>query len=194
MLHHRCYYMLGQSCTAPGRALGLTGQTEHLWAPWWDGGVWLVVKHWLRMPWLDLNAPSLQTSKVRLNRILRNLIKSKVPPFLAGVWTRWPLKAPFQHKLLFEFHAGQVCRTRSEGTEQPLQGWCTTLLAKPACWLDRAGWGWGTTGSEWWIPRAPCGPGSQTRSHTDTGVQPSTLYLTLNLHVNAKLEVITQSP
>lgn len=74
----------------------LGGSGECGW--WWSTGTGCPDGWCMPHPW-------------KLNRTLSNLIESKVPPFIAGVWTRWPLKVPFQVKLLYDFNALHVCRT-----------------------------------------------------------------------------------
>ena len=53
-----------------------------------------VVKHWNRLPREVVDAPSLETFKVRLDGALSNLIELKMSLLMAGGWTRWPLKVP----------------------------------------------------------------------------------------------------
>jgi len=51
-----------------------------------------VVKPWHKLPREVVDAPSLKAFKVRLVGALSNLIWSKMPLLIAGVWSRWPLK------------------------------------------------------------------------------------------------------
>ena len=51
-----------------------------------------VVRHWHRLPREVVDAPSLETFKIRLHRALDNLICLWRLCSLQGSWTRWPLK------------------------------------------------------------------------------------------------------
>jgi len=53
-----------------------------------------VVKHWTRLPREVVDAPSLQTFKVRLDGALSNPINLKMALLIAVGLTRWPLKVP----------------------------------------------------------------------------------------------------
>jgi len=61
------------------------------------------VKHWHRLPREVVDAPSLETFKIRLVGAPSNLIQSKMSLIIAGKgvggwrgggWTRWPLTVP----------------------------------------------------------------------------------------------------
>jgi len=47
-----------------------------------------VVKPWHRLPTEVVNAPSLETFKVRLDGALSNLVKLKMSLLIVGGWTR----------------------------------------------------------------------------------------------------------
>lgn len=136
---------------------------------------------WHRMPRWVVDAPSLETSKIRLNKALRNPIKLRVSPFIAEVWTRWPLKAPFQHKLLYDFNAGRACRTlqaspgkyRLEETEQFPCSLCRAgvwlvlcLQNLPAKWTGHSGDGAPSCQNHEW-PVFPVGL-AHRHTHTQT--------------------------
>ena len=53
-----------------------------------------VVKHWHRLPREVVDAPSLETAKVRLDRALSTWWSCGCPCSLQGSWTRWPFKIP----------------------------------------------------------------------------------------------------
>ena len=53
-----------------------------------------VVKPWPRLPSEVVDAPSLETFRVRLDGALSNLIELKMSLLMAGGWTRWALKVP----------------------------------------------------------------------------------------------------
>ena len=53
-----------------------------------------VVRHWIRLPSDVVNAPSLQTLKVRLDQALGNLIHLWCLCSLQGSWIRWSLEVP----------------------------------------------------------------------------------------------------
>jgi len=53
-----------------------------------------VVKPWHRLPREVVDAPSLGTLKVRLDRALSNLVWLKMSLLTAGGWSRWALKVP----------------------------------------------------------------------------------------------------
>ncbi|KAK4829894.1 hypothetical protein QYF61_007286 [Mycteria americana] len=66
-----------------------------------------VVKHWNRLPREVVDAPSLETFKVRLDGALSNLIQLKMSLLIAGGgWTRWPLKVPSNpnHSMILQFY------------------------------------------------------------------------------------------
>jgi len=47
-----------------------------------------VVKHWNRLPRDIVEAPSLETFKIRLDRALSNLVRMKMSLLIAGGWAR----------------------------------------------------------------------------------------------------------
>jgi len=60
------------------------------------------MKHWHRLPREVVDAPSLQTFKVRLDRALSNQIELKMSLLTAGGLDRMTSKGPFQPKLLYD--------------------------------------------------------------------------------------------
>jgi len=57
-----------------------------------------VVRHWNRLPRAVVDAPSLETFKVRLDQALGNLMELWCPCSLCGSSTRWPVKVPSNSK------------------------------------------------------------------------------------------------
>ena len=57
-----------------------------------------VVRHWSRLPSDVVDAPSLETFKVRLDQALGNLMELWCPCALQGSWTRWPSEVPSNSK------------------------------------------------------------------------------------------------
>ena len=53
-----------------------------------------VVKPWPRLARDSVDAPSLETSKARLDGALSSLIRWKLSLLTAGVWAGWPSKVP----------------------------------------------------------------------------------------------------
>ena len=61
-----------------------------------------VVRHWNKLPREVVDAPSLETFKVRLDRALSNLVSWKMSLPTAGVLDQMIFKGPFQPKLLHD--------------------------------------------------------------------------------------------
>ena len=59
-----------------------------------------VVKHWHRLPGEVGDAPSLETSKARLDGAVSTLIWLKMSLPMAGAWTGWALKVPSTQTIL----------------------------------------------------------------------------------------------
>ena len=60
------------------------------------------VKRWPRLPGEEVNAPSLDTFKVRLDGAQGNLIWLKMSLLMAGGLDQMTLKGPFQPKLFYD--------------------------------------------------------------------------------------------
>jgi len=67
-----------------------------------------VVKPWSGFPREVVNAPSVETSKARLDGALSTLIQLKMS--LQGGWARWPLKVPAKpkHSVILNFSATEI--------------------------------------------------------------------------------------
>jgi len=61
-----------------------------------------MVKHWHRLPREVVNAPSLETFKVRLDGALSNLLQLKVSLLTAGGLDKMTFKGPFQPKAFYD--------------------------------------------------------------------------------------------
>ncbi|KAK4829892.1 hypothetical protein QYF61_007284 [Mycteria americana] len=61
-----------------------------------------VVKHWNKLPREAVDAPSLETFKVRLDRALSNLIQLKMSLLMEGELDLMAFKCPFQPKLFYD--------------------------------------------------------------------------------------------
>ena len=88
-------------------------------------------RHWNVLPREVLDTPSLETFKVRLERILSNLIELLVSLLIAGKSDQMAFKSPFQYKPLYDSmilrkccKAGQM-KTSSESARTCLsnQSW-----------------------------------------------------------------------
>ena len=60
-----------------------------------------VVKHWQRLPTEVVDAPSLETFKVRLDGALSSLVWLKMSLLTAGGMDQMAFKGPFQPKLFY---------------------------------------------------------------------------------------------
>ncbi|KAK4819750.1 hypothetical protein QYF61_010885, partial [Mycteria americana] len=89
----------GNNCIPPGRAKGITDVRKKFFTL-------RVVRHWPRLPREEVDAPSLETFKVRLDGALSNLLWLKNSLLLQGGWTGWPSKVPSHpnHSMILRFH------------------------------------------------------------------------------------------
>ena len=69
-----------------------------------------VLKHWHRLPREVVDAPSLETFKVRLDGALSNVIELQKSLPMAGGWTRWPSEVPSNPFYDSIFHSTFVVR------------------------------------------------------------------------------------